>query len=181
MEIKLLCELEKSAFSDDIIGIMKESDNDFVPPISKRVGTTQMNFSSSEELDGIEKYFLEMKNQEILAAIEGGALVGFVSFKENYVCDAISKQSLPNIYVSTLMIAKSARGNGLSAKMYSVLFEHLYSHCNVFTRTWSTNFAHTKILTRFGFSEILRKQNDRGDGIDTVYYKKEKSRVAAAL
>ena len=52
---------------------------------------------------------------------------------------------------------------------YSYLFEK-YSDRPIFTRTWSTNLAHIKILEKFGFSEHLRIKNHRGENIDTVYF-----------
>ena len=57
--------------------------------------------------------------------------------------------------------------------MYNHLFFELYGGSNVFTRTWSTNYAHTKILDFFGFEEMARLVGDRGNGIDTVYFSKK--------
>lgn len=58
--------------------------------------------------------------------------------------------------------------------MYAYLFS-AYKNANIFTRTWSTNFAHIKILQAFGFETVKVLKNDRGSGIDTVYFKKEKT------
>jgi hypothetical protein len=38
------------------------------------------------------------------------------------------------------------------------------------TRTWSTNASHLDLLDELGFDLIKRVEDDRGDGIDTVYY-----------
>ena len=70
------------------------------------------------------------------------------------------------------MLTKEARGKGLTQKMYDFLFNNLYANSNIFTRTWSTNFAHLKILTKFGFELIKTIPNDRGENIDTVYFAK---------
>jgi RimJ/RimL family protein N-acetyltransferase len=59
--------------------------------------------------------------------------------------------------------------------MYEHLFFTLFPTHHLFTRTWSTNAAHIAILGKFGFSQIARIENDRGEGIDTVYFAKKRS------
>jgi len=178
MNFRILDSNEKELLESDIIELLKESDKDFVPPLSQRRSTLDKSFSSlnSSESD-VVSYYSEMKEQKILAAFDEGEFIGFVSFREDYLSDEIAPSELPNIYVSTLVLSRKARGKGVTKKMYSYLFDELYPNNNVFTRTWSTNVSHTKILDYFGFTEILRKRDDRGVGIDTVYYKKEKSKA----
>lgn len=176
MDFRILSEADKVIFEKEIIAMLTESDKDFVPPLSARASTLDKSFSSAgENADGVYSYFSEMKKQKILSAFDNGDFIGFVSYRENFVSDEISEEELPNIYVSTLVLSKKARGKGVTKKMYFHLFDELYRESNVFTRTWSTNFAHSKILSDFGFFEILRKKDDRGVGIDTVYYKRQKS------
>ena len=111
-----------------------------------------------------------MLSQVGLGAFEEDTLLGFVSFKENYTNDVISDNNLPNIYLSTLMLKSEARGKHLTQKMYDYLFNTLYADRSIFTRTWSTNFAHLKILEKFHFKLIKTIKNDRGNNIDTVYF-----------
>lgn len=181
MLFKLLDLNDKNTFEKDIIEMLVESDEDFVPPLSKRSSTLDKNFSTASTKNGILSYYLGMKEQQILGAFEDGELIGFVSYRENFVSEEIASSELPNIYVSTLVLSKKARGKGVTKKMYAYLFRDPYADRKVFTRTWSANGAHTKILIDFGFFEIIRKENDRGIGIDTVYYKKEAALSAALL
>ena len=96
-----------------------------------------------------------------------------MSFKENYTNDTIKEEGLPNIYLSTLVLKPEAKGKGLTVRMYDFLFLQCYGDRNIYTRTWSTNIAHTKILSKFAFDELARMKDDRGEGIDTVYYVKK--------
>ncbi len=176
MEFKILTEKEKKLFELQMINMLTLADKEFVPPLSERSSTTQGNLSAGGT-GGINSYYADMAKQEILCALEGEEVLGFVSYRKDYVSELISESELPNIYISTLVLSPAARGRGLTSKMYSFLFDELYPECSVFTRTWSTNIAHTKILSKFGFSELLRKENDRGEGIDTVYYKRERSKA----
>lgn len=166
MEFKILTKEEKILFKADIINMLVESDDEFLPPLSKRTSPRDKTFSHDNvSSDGILSYFNAMIEQEIMVSLDGDRLVGFVSYYENY-----ESGQKPNIYVSTLIVAKAARGLGITSTMYSYLFDKLYSDRYVYTRTWSTNIAHTKILSRFGFSEFNRIKDERGIGIDTVYF-----------
>jgi hypothetical protein len=60
---------------------------------------------------------------------------------------------------------------GYVDELYQTLFAH-YEKVNIFTRTWSANFAHIRILEKYGFRMIVELPNDRGIGIHTVYFQK---------
>ena len=168
MELKILTDEEKDIYSRQIIDLLTESDDDFLPPLSKRGSPKDKSFSQdTKNSDGVISYYTEMNRQPILAAVIDDKIVGFVSFSENY-----DGGRIPNIYISTLVVSKASRGMGLTTKIYDYLFNTAFADRPFYTRTWSTNIAHTKILSRFGFSEIKRIPNDRGDGIDTVYFEK---------
>ena len=171
MDFKILTKEDKSVYKQTILDTMRLCDNDFVPPLSARSSTTQKSLvggSSSEQ--GLLSYCNEMLSQVVLGAFEEDNLIGFVSFKENYTCDAILENDLPNIYLSTLMLKAEARGKRLTQQMYDYLFNTLYADRSIFTRTWSTNIAHLRILEKFNFSLIKTIKDDRGAGIDTVYF-----------
>ena len=171
MDIKILREEEKDGYFNDILDMLIASDEEFVPPLSARTSTTQSDLTGTKKDNGgILSYFEELKKQKILVATENDKLIGFVSFKENFENDKIENTELPNIYISTLIVSPDGRGKGLTYKMYESLFKE-YENVNVFTRTWSTNTAHIKILSRFNFKTFCVLENDRGKGIDTIYFK----------
>ena len=172
MEFILLNEKQKEFYSKDIIDLMRLSDKEFVPPLSARSSTLQKKLSGEVGSGDVTAYFNEMIKQKVLGFIENGRLLGFVSFKENFVSEVISQSTLPNIYLSTLVLSKEARGQRLTQRAYDYLFNQLYADYNVYTRTWSTNVAHIKILDKFEFSEFYRLKNDRGENIDKVYFEK---------
>ena len=172
MEIRILEKEEQQSIYDDAYKMLEAADNEFVPPLSSRSSSTQRNFSENlKSRDGIRQYFEQLKNQRFAAAYEDGALIAFVSYKENYSSAEIHKKELPNIYISTLIVSPSARGKGVTKALYGRLFSE-YENVNIFTRTWSTNIAHIKILEKYGFKVIQVIKDDRGNGIDTIYFKK---------
>ena len=182
MDFFILNNEEKLSYGKALYELLEASDVEFFPPLSSRSSTTQSTLKPSVSAqNGVRAYYNQMIKQNILCAHDSGKIAGLVSYIENYSCDAIGNSELPNIYVSTVIVSPEYRGQKLTARMYSHLFDVIFPDHLVFTRTWSTNFAHTRILSSFGFIEHLRLENDRGVGIDTVYYKKEKSKCLVAF
>ena len=172
MQIYILEKDEQQSIYDDAYKMLEAADEEFVPPLSHRSSSTQQNFSgNTKNADGIRQYFEQLKSQRFEIAVEDGVLVGFVSYKENYSCAEIPPSEIPNIYISTLIVSPSARGKGVTKALYNKLFSE-YESVNIFTRTWSTNIPHIKILQGYGFEVIKVIENDRGNKIDTVYFKK---------
>lgn len=173
MKIKILTSEEQTEYYDEILKMVIAGDDDFVPPLSARSSTTQKDLTSTEKSrDGILSYFEEMKAQRFAVALEDGNLLAFVSYKENYTNNEIKDEHLPNIYLSTLIMKPEARGKGLTQTLYTTLFD-AYKERNVLTRTWSTNGAHIHILSKFNFDTLCTLKDDRGEGIDTVYFIKK--------
>lgn len=174
MELCLFEKERQHTIYQDVLQLLQEADQEFVPPLSSRSSATQQDFSGvSENSNGVLSYFEQLKQQRFIGALENGKLLGFVSFRENYQCREIPPEELPNIYISTLIVRPEARGKGVTTALYDRLFTE-YRNSNIFTRTWSTNLAHTKILGKYGFNLFRSLPNDRGNGIDTVYFKKAK-------
>ena len=171
MEIRILDKQEQHRIYTTAYEMLESADNEFVPPLSSRSSSTQQNFSEAIKSNSIAQYFEQLKTQRFAAVFEDGVLIAFVSYRENYTCAAISPKELPNIYLSTLVVSPKARGKGVTKALYNRLFS-AYENVNIFTRTWSTNTAHIKILQKYGFEVIKVLENDRGNGIDTVYFKK---------
>ena len=172
MEIRILEKNEQESIYIDAYNMLEAADNEFVPPLSSRSSSTQHDFSKTAKNNGgIKQYFNQLKNQRFAAVFEDKELIAFVSYKENYTCEEITPDELPNIYLSTLVVSPKARGKGVTTKLYAKLFSE-YEKVNIFTRTWSTNIAHIKILDKYGFQTIKVLKDDRGNGIDTVYFKK---------
>lgn len=176
MEFRVLNSLEKSKYREELMEILSINDKNFVPPLSQRSSTTQSNLQGADGEGDILPYFNKMMEQNILAMFFAGKLFGFVSYIDNYVSDVVGADTHPNIYLSTLALRPETRGMGATKKAYTHLFFDRYPHCNVYTRTWSTNGPHIHILDGFGFGELKRIPNDRGEGIDTVYFYKNREK-----
>ena len=176
MEFRVLNAVEKDRYREELLEILSINDQNFIPPLSQRSSTTQSDLLGTAGKGDILPYFNKMMEQNILAMFHEGKLFGFVSYIDDYTSDVIGADTHPNIYLSTLALRPESRGMGATKKAYAHLFLERYPHCNVFTRTWSTNGPHIHILEGFGFGERKRIPNDRGKGIDTVYFYKKRER-----
>ena len=177
INIELWQNYDDEKIRNQLLDLLIISDKEFVPALSSRESTTQTNLLGSNEDKKDEgnsikipySYFNNLFNQEIIIATENDKLIGFMSFKKNYVCKNIPDKFLPNVYVSTVIVNPNHRGKGITRLFYKFINKN-YKDCHIFTRTWSTNVGHLKILTSLGFNQTLSIKNDRGNGIDTVYY-----------
>ena len=141
-------------------------DKEFIPPLSSRSSTTQQGLSSTKG-NGIDLYFDEMKEQSFVLALEGDELCGFMSFRIDHQGAHIAEKD--NLYASTSVVHPYFRGQGLMTSFYRKMIK-AYPKKPIYTRTWHENFGHLKVLGKLGFQEIKFLENDRGEGIHTVYY-----------
>lgn len=174
LNIEILNNCDIKRFNEQILDMLTVSDEEFFPPLSMRSSTTQSNLMLGDKCsDGVLSYFEELKKQSFMVAYKDEELLGFVSFREDFVNSEIDENQLHNIYISTLVVNPKARGKGITQAMYKKLFE-IYKNSNIFTRTWSTNVAHIKILSKFDFETFKVLKDDRAKGVDTVYFKRTK-------
>ena len=170
LKIKYFEQLTNQKYLQDILNLLTKCDQEFVPPLSSRNSTTQKNLNMPiHESAQPTAYFEQISIQPLFAAIEDHHVVAFMSLRKNYICEEISERYLPNVYITTVIVDPNFRNSGIANNFYHKLFQK-FGNCNLFTRTWSTNDSHIRILSNLKFYEHTRKINDRGERIDTVYY-----------
>lgn len=172
-EYRIVVAKELTALQKKYIwNILVQADYEFVPPLSKRESTTQKNFvtTKSKGEDGIKEYFDALMHQSFLLVEKDSEVVAFMSYICNHRLEIGKEKEIVVNYVSTIIVDKAHRSNGLTQLLYQKLFET--EEGRVATRTWSTNAAHLRILEKLGFEKVRTMENDRGNGIDTVYYVK---------
>ncbi len=167
MELKVFLTLENENFLKQFYDLLVLGDREFIPPLSARCGTTQQGLSDANNQNGIQDYFEEMKKQCFVLALEGDTVAGFMSFKQNHHGPHIPEGD--NLYASTAVVHPNFRGQGLMTGFYKEMIR-AFPHLPIYTRTWHENFGHLKVLDRLGFSLLEQIENDRGEGVHTVYY-----------
>ena len=153
-------------------GILVKYDDSFIPPLSSRDSTIQ-KFGEEVENPSIDVYLQQLLQQEFIVVLNPNCeLAGFMSFILGYVSK--ETQNAPLLYVTTIIVGEEYRGQKITNKLYKKLFRIAKSKGfdTIGVRTWDSNYAHLKILGRTGFEHVSTIENDRGEGISTVYYKK---------
>ena len=166
------------AVAPQIWTTLVEADHEFLPPLSQRGSGTQTTFSpvQATQSTGPVAYFDSIRHQDLLTACLGSApdtVAGFMSYRpESHLPDTANQQTYH--YVTTVVVHPAFRGHRLTQQLYEKLLATAYPlHQGVATRTWSTNTAHMRLLHRLGFTPVHRIPDDRGPGIDTVYFAKD--------
>lgn len=170
---------ETTEFSAGIKRLLIAADDEFVPPLSAREGTTQRDglddSSSASEVDisaAIEPYHSACLDQHLIACHDAGELYGFMSFRQGYTTTELGEYQ-PSNYISTIIVAPDHRRRGIARQLYETVLHELPSGVEspyITTRTWSSNDSHLSLLDELGFEKIHTIPNDRGPGVDTVYY-----------
>ncbi len=177
---------------DDIWEMLCLCDREFVPSLSSRNSTAQTNLLDASDTkaktynpsvaDNAEKnphvYFKELRNQQFILAEVNGKVTGFLSFKTEYICDALVKFGCSN-YITTVCVNPKHRGQGILKHLYDYMeYELPYPvRCKrITTRTWSGNDAQIHTLKKRGYVLFKSLANDRGAGIDTLYFVKKLDR-----
>ena len=166
MELKLVTRLEDENLLSQLKELLILGDKEFIPPLSSRSSTTQQGLGRADGR-GIDLYFNEMKTQCFVLAMEGDRMAGFMSFKIDHEGAHIPQGK--NLYASTSVVHPDFRGQGLMTAFYREMIKS-FPNKAIYTRTWHQNVGHLKVLDRLGFKLIEFIENDRGEGIHTVYY-----------
>ena len=166
-----LTEKEKS----EIFEILSACDQDFCPPLSERGGTAESHLTAdSSHNPGVTDYYRELMTQKNFLWKQGGRTIAFMSFRPDYQCPQLSR--FPRVcYLTTLCLLKEFRGKGLSLRIYREVLQYLrnrYPDATPALRTWSTNGAQIHLMEKLNFEQVDVLPNDRGCGVDTVYFAK---------
>lgn len=161
-----------------IKNLLSLCDKEFVPPLSQRKSTSQADLTPDvQEASGIDEYFGEVAEQSAIVVMKNGEVIAFISFKKDYTCEHISLEFRPNLYVTTIIVSPKYRNHNLAGQMYDFLIKKFPKHY-IFTRTWSTNISHIRILLTKKFHEHCVLKNDRGNDIDTNYYRRNPQKIS---
>ena len=166
MEMKLVIKLTDEKILSQLRELLVIGDKEFIPPLSSRSSTTQQGLGTASG-SGIDSYFNEMRQQSFVLALEGDTLAGFMSFKIDHRGEHIPDGE--NLYASTSVVHPDFRGQGLMTAFYREMIKS-FPNKAIYTRTWHQNVGHLKVLDRLGFKLIEFIENDRGEGVHTVYY-----------
>ena len=173
---------DASGYREAVWQILIECDDDFLPALSARSGTYERGGASLSDIphdscaaEGPRAYFKDLEDQGLLVALLDSRAIGFLSFISGFERPELASCS-PSIYMTTGCVTGEYRSRGIMAHLVSYLIDEICSGVEyrfVTTRTWSTNTASINHLESLGFLVVRTVRNNRGKGIDTLYYARE--------
>ena len=176
MELIYCEKLTQQSHLDGVWRLLRDYDKAFIPPLSNRESTCQKDLHGHavSAPEGPRSYFEQLQKQSFLLAVEQDEVVGFFSFRQGHLPPPLqqlhSEDTLP-VYITTIIVDQRMRRRGIARSFYDLLMSLFPEQTMLIsTRTWSTNNSHISLLEKMGFTGPLRIENDRGPGIDTVYY-----------
>lgn len=157
----------------DIWNILLACDHDFMPPLSERTSSCQKDLlqRGAGESDGPHRYFEELMKQEFVIFESRGQVQGFLSYRLHWQTELFPSRD--SIYITTVCVPKELRGQGIASSLYRALEEEAADAGKTVPlaiRTWSTNRAQLSLLGKLGYRVAARLADDRGQGIDTLYF-----------
>ena len=176
MELIYCEKLTQQAHLDGVWRLLRDYDKAFIPPLSNRESTCQKDLHGHavSAPEGPRSYFEQLQKQSFLLAMEQDEVVGFFSFRQGHLpppLQQLHSDGILPVYITTIIVDQRMRRRGIARSFYDLLMSLFPEQTMLIsTRTWSTNAAHIRILDKFDFRELCRKENDRGPGLDTVYF-----------
>jgi len=139
-----------------ILDFFKLVDKDFVPPLSEREPLKKRIRNTLK--DG---HYIILEDKKNIVAIQG--------FIENY------RGKKNHVYLTFFAVHPKyrQRGIGISFKKKVLRILKDMGTKEVHTRTWSTNAPMIKLNEKLGFKVEKIAKNERGKGIDSIYFKKK--------
>ena len=161
-----------SSQKEQLYHLLVSREGDFIPPISER------GEKSKEE--NIKEYFEHLLSMRMVLIEENVTmsnipdevrekemhLAAYLAFEPEHYFPPTDETIL---YMSSAIVDPKYRGHHYLEEMYKCCFEEAGDR-PVGTRTWSTNGVQLHLLPKLGFEVAERIVNDRGEGIDSLYY-----------
>lgn len=131
-------------------------DAEFLPPLSER-----------DSVDDLVWRYLDDKESDCMICRNGMSISAAVAFE--YL-----NQQHSSVYLTFFAVHPQHRrqGMGLAYRLKILTWLKQQGVQEVITRTWSTNRAMCRLNEQVGFLVDYVIPDDRGPGIDTIYYKK---------
>ncbi|WP_026407682.1 GNAT family N-acetyltransferase [Actinomyces gerencseriae] len=161
-----------------LLALTRRCDGDFVPLCPGATGSVRSSATSALRPGRTSRSYVDslLELAHLVVLVQDERLVGYCAYYWPWMW-----RGTEHVYVSTAVVAPSHRGRGLSTRTgRRVVARALRRRVPLLAKTWSTNQASMGALARWGrVDKIVR--DERGAGIDTVYWRLDTSGPLAAL
>lgn len=173
ISIKFFEKITDENIKDEIWEILCECDKEFYPPLSER-----KTFGSLLDLNCRAKannklpfdYFESMIKQNFMIAyMDKRYIVRFMAFLSNVKPKDFD---IKCNYYTTICVKTANRQKGIATGLLTFKLPDNFRNEITLTRTWSLNYPMITAFNKAGFSIKKLVADDRGKGVDTLYYQR---------
>jgi ribosomal protein S18 acetylase RimI-like enzyme len=150
---------------EKVTGFIELVDKEFYPPLSKREGGIPERVEKCLDTDNANFLIAEPDSSYEKSLHE--TFIGMIGCTKNW-------KGNDSAYINFLATHPNCRNSGISRALCLQLEKELSkSGVNrIYLCTWSGNPAAIRFYDSLGYHRYAVVLNDRGNGVDTIYYKK---------
>ncbi|WP_340820341.1 GNAT family N-acetyltransferase [Methanolobus sp. WCC4] len=165
MKKTIIIRMANKADHNDVRKFIELVDEDFYPPLSKRGGGIPERIEAS--LDTSESNYLVAELDTPDDNEQAHRIIGMIGCTWNW-------KGEDTAYINFLATHPDHRRSGISKELYIRLEEILAEQGlrTIYLCTWSGNPGAKKFYEGLGYKAYSIVLNDRGNGVDTIYYKR---------
>lgn len=140
----------------EFVDFVKEADTEFVPPLLDRA-------------EFVHQLKNGLNNRALIAVDTNNEFVAAAMYQTDHCGDEDS------VYLTFFRVVPNHRNLGIGFWFRQLLLKHLKAKGfkSLVTRTWSSNSEMIRLIEKTGFYPTKVIKNDRGPGIDTLYFERE--------
>jgi len=147
-----------------IAGLLEENNDDFNPPINKRLKLTQEKARAG---GSILKVLENVKEYSSLIVCEDEKPIGVLIYEENPINTSLRRTKI-DVAIHFIAVNKDRRREGFGLNLYKELIKENEGK-SFLVSSWSSNRAHINLLERLGFVISLTKINELEEN-EHIYY-----------
>lgn len=160
-------------YKQKLLSLLLACDDDFFPTISAK-----RNPHDGKKETGLRIYMDEKKDYHYLLVWDEGRLIAFSNFVLDFTIPCFPDYP-KSLHIDTVCVERAYRNQGIGKRIYQYYEEMLPDafRATYYTlETSSINKPQIKLMEKFQYEIICRITDDRGKGIDTIYFGKKITR-----
>lgn len=143
----------------EVNGLLKQCDDDFTPKLSTRHDCHHLDFT--DDGGSLYEFMYSLMTEHVVIAFVDGNVAALAVYDDNE----------DGSYLALILTGHDYRGLKLASRLYDYV-EHHAVNGTLRLRISSGNTTQLAILEKRGYTQLHTIENDRADGLHTIYFEK---------
>ena len=140
-------------------GLLLECDDDFTPKLSTRHDCHHLDFN--DDTGSLYEFMYSLMREHVAVAFVDGKVAAVAVYDDN----------ADSTYLALILTGRDYRGLKLASRLYDYVERNAVNGI-VRLRISSGNTTQLAILDKRGYKQLHTIENDRADGLHTIYFEK---------